>query len=267
MTSTLSTYHLISTNMAQWQKLTTSEPLTKAQTEYYQENISNIKTPKELVNNYRLFSYVMNAFGLGDRIYAKGLIQKALEEGTDDPKALAYRLNDPNILALTKTFDFAFWGDTATGTKEVKTGVVDRYILQTMETNEGQTNPGVELALYFQRNAPNIKTAYNILADRKLLTVVQTALGFSQSMSFMNIDTQAKLINSNVDIEDFKDPEKLQKFIEKFSAIYDISNVGVTSQGPDVPNCLISTDGGFTSVVNFSSDLLTSMQSLRLGGF
>ena len=46
MTSTLSTYHLISNNMAQWQKLTTSEPLTKAQTEYYQKNIGNIKTPK-----------------------------------------------------------------------------------------------------------------------------------------------------------------------------------------------------------------------------
>jgi hypothetical protein len=249
--------------MPKWQKITSSEPLTKSQTEYYQKNIGNIKTPKELVNNYRLFSYVMNAFGLGDRMYARGLIQKVLEQGTDNPKALAYKLNDPNILALAKTFDFAAWGDAATGTKEVKTGVVDRYIQQTMENNEGQQNPGVQLALYFQRNAPNIKTAYNILADKKLLTVVQTAVGFSQYMGAGNIDTQAKLINKAVNIKDFQDPKKLQAFIQKFSVLFDASGANVSAQSSNVPNAMVSSSG----LTGFSSGLLASMQNLKLGGF
>jgi hypothetical protein len=267
MTSTLSTYMQISGNMAQWQKITTAEPITKAQTDYYQKNIGNIKTPKDLVNNYRLFSYAMNAFGLGDMTYAKGLIQKVLEQGTDNPNALAYKLNNPNILALAKTFDFAAWGDAATGTQAVQTDVVNKYIQQTMENDQGQSNPGVQLALYFQRNAPNIKTAYNILADKKLLTVVETATGISQYISYENIDTQAKLINNAVNIKDFQDPKKLQSFIQKFSAMYDASNVGTTSQGPNVPNCLLSSTTGASNVFSFSSDLLASMQNLKLGGF
>ncbi len=266
MTSTLSTYLQISNSMAKWQKITTAEPITKAQTEYYQKNIGNIKTPKELVNNYRLFSYVMNAFGLSDMMYAKGLIQKVLEQGTDDPKALAYKLNKPNILALAKTFDFAAWGDAATGTKEVKTDVVNKFIQQTMEDDQGRQNPGVQLALYFERNAPNIKTAYNILADKKLLTVVQTALGISQYMSYANIDTQAKMISSAVNIKDFQNPKKLQSFLQKFSTLYDVSNGGATSQSANVPNAMIS-GSGLPGVTSFSSSLLAGMQNLKLGGY
>lgn len=266
MSSTLATYLQISNNTAQWRKITSSEPLAKAQTEYYKQNISSVKTPKDLVNNYRLFSYAMNAFGLGDMMYAKGLIQKVLEQGTDNPKSLAYKLNNPKILALAKTFDFAAWGDAATGTTEVKTGVVDKFVQQTLESDQGTSNPGVELVLYFQRNASSIKTAYNILADKKLLSVVQTTLGISQYMSYANVDTQAKLISNAVNIKDFQDPAKVKKFIQRFSALYDATN-GSALQGTIVPNCILSNGTTTVGLASFSSSLLSSMQNLKLGGY
>jgi hypothetical protein len=266
MTSTLSTYLQISGNMTRWRNIASSEPLVKAQTAYYKQNISSIKTPKDLVNNYRLFSYAMNAFGLGDMMYAKGLIQKVLEQGTDNPKALAYTLNNPNVLALAKTFDFAAYGDAATGTEAVKTGVVDKFVQQTLESGQGTSNPGVELALYFQRNASSIKSAYNILADKKLLTVVQTTFGISEYMSYANVDTQAKLISNAVDIEDFQDPAKVKKFIQRFSALYDATN-GSALQGTIVPNCILSDGTTTVGLASFSSSLLSSMQNLKLGGY
>ena len=73
-TSTLSTYLQISNNLTKWQNLTAAQPEVKEQTAYYEANIGNVKTPADLVNNYRLFSYVMNAYGLGDMTYAKGMI-------------------------------------------------------------------------------------------------------------------------------------------------------------------------------------------------
>lgn len=72
--STLSSYLQISNNLNKWQTLTASQPAVAQQTAYYQANIGNVKTPAELVNNYRLFSYVMSAYGLGDMTYAKGMI-------------------------------------------------------------------------------------------------------------------------------------------------------------------------------------------------
>jgi hypothetical protein len=266
MTSTLSTYLQISRSMPRWQSIASSEPLAKAQTEYYKANISSVKTPKDLVNNYRLFSYAMNAFGLGDMMYAKGLIQKVLEQGTDNPKSLAYKLNNPRILALAKTFDFAAYGDAATGTTEVKTGVVDKFVQQTLESGQGASNPGVELALYFQRNASSIKSAYNILADKKLLTVVQTTLGMSPYMSYASVDTQAKLISKSMNIKDFQDPAKVNKFIQRFSTMYDASN-GSASQGTIVPNAIFSDGTTTVGLASFSSSLLSSMQNLKLGGY
>jgi hypothetical protein len=263
--STLATYLQISNNLTKWQNLTASQPDVKQQTQYYQQNIGKIKTPADLVNNYRLFSYVLNAYGLGDQVYAKSLFQKVLEQGTGSTKTLAYTLNDPRILALAKTFNFKTLGASTTWTTVVKNDVVNNFIEQSLETNQGQSNPGVQLALYFQRNAPNIKTAYNILGDKNLLTVVQTALGISPLTSAMDVDRQATVISNKLNIKDFQDPKKLASFIQKFSVLYDINYAGATtSQTTTVPNALVDLTGNTTGI---GVDLLSSIQGLKLGGF
>ncbi len=266
MVSTLSTYLQIANNETTWQNLTASQPEVAQQTAYYEANIGSVKTPADLVNNYQLFSYVLTAYGLGDQTYAKALFQKVLEQGTGSTSDLAYTLNNPNILALAQTFNFTADGAATTSSSAVQSDVVSKYVEQTLESNEGQSDPGVQLALYFQQNAPNITSAYNILADPNLLTVVQTALGISPLTSEEDIDTQANLITSKLNIQDFQDPAKLQTFIERFCALYDINNPSTaTSQNSTVPNALISDNS--SSSDGFSYDLLSSLQGLQLGGF
>lgn len=263
MTSTLATYLQISNNMAKWQNIKAAEPMIKAQTDYYQKNIGSVKKPSDLVNNFRLFSYVMTAYGMGDQIYAKALVQKVLEQGTSNPRSLVNKLSNQNMLALAKTFDFEGEGPSATASQAVQTTVVDNYIQRTMEEDQGQSNPGVQLALYFQQHAPDIKSAYNILGDKKLLKVVQTALGISEYSSYQDIDTQAKHISNSLKITDFQDPKKLKAFIQKFSVLYDVTNTGATTT-QDVPNALMT---GPSSTSNFSVNLLASMQGLKPGSF
>jgi len=263
--STLATYLQISNNLPKWQKLTASEPDIKQATKYYQENIGKVKTPAGLVNNYRLFSYVLNAYGLGDQVYARSLFKKVLEQGTGSAKNLAYTLNDPRILALAKTFNFAANGASTTSSTAVTTDVVNNYVEQTLEANQGQFNTGVQLALYFQRNASNIKSTYNILADKKLLTVVQTALGISPLTSAMDVDRQATLISNKLNVKDFQDSKKLTTFIQKFSVLYDASNAGsTTSQSTAAPTAFVNLSSKGTGI---GVSLLSSIQSLKLGGF
>ena len=238
--STLSTYLQISNNLTKWQNLTASQPEVQQQTAYYQANIGSVGSPAGLVNNYRLFSYVLNAYELGDMSYAKGLFQQVLEQGTGSTNDLAYTLNNPQMLALAQTFDFADNGASATSSAAVQTGVVNNYIQQTLETNQGQSDPGVQLALYFQQNAPNITSVYNILADKNLLTVVQTALGISPLTSAEPIDTQANLIAQKLNINDFQNPKKLQTFIERFAVLYDENNGGTNAS--HLPLCAPSLD-------------------------
>ena len=264
--STLATFLNISQNQTRYDNITASEPMVQSQTAYYQANIGSVKTPADLVNNYRLFSYVMTAYGLGDQVYAKAEIEKVLDQGVSSSQDLAYTLDNSNILALAQTFNFAADGTSTTSSQAVQTGVVNQYVEQQMETDQGQSNPGVQLALYFQAHASSITSVYNILGDTSLLTVVETALGISPLMSDMNIDEQASMLSQKLNVADFQDPTKLQNFLEKFAAMYDMDNpnASTSTASTTVPDFLISDSS--SSTFGISTSLLNQIQGLQLGG-
>jgi hypothetical protein len=249
---------MVANNLSTWQTITKDQPSVKQATAYYNANIGNVTSANQLVNNYRLFSYAMKAFGLGSMTsYGKGLMLKVLQQGTGSTSNLAYTLNNPNILAFAQAFNFVAYGASTTTSAAATTDVVNKYVNQTLDANQGQQSPAVQMALYFQQNAPDITSVYNILADKDLLTVVHTALGISQYASEEDVDTQASQLSSAINIADFKNPQKLQQFIEKYCAMNDINNP--TSDTTDV---LFSP----ADSVGISSDLLTSIQNLPLGG-
>ena len=171
-----------------------------------------ITTVDQFVNNTRIFNYAMTAFGLSDMTYAKSLIKQVLEQGTTSSSALANTLDNPKILALAQAFNFSLYGADTTQTIAATSDVVSKYVMQTLETNEGSTNPGVQLALYFQQNASKITDGYSILADSNLLTVVQTTLGLSSYTSAENIDVQAQQLDKLLELFRFPESDQSAEF-------------------------------------------------------
>ncbi|HUI19687.1 MAG TPA: DUF1217 domain-containing protein [Methylocella sp.] len=253
-------YDAITKNYSKTLAATAAEPSVTQQTNYFLANIGKVKSASDLINNGRLYNYVMTAFGLSDMINAKGLITKVLEGGVSNPNSLANTLKDPRYRALASVFNFASSGTSTTSSTALQQTTVNNYVEQTLEANVGKQNQGTQMALYFQRMAPSITSAYSILGDKTLLTVVQTALGLSPSMSFANIDVQAKMISSALDIADLQIPAKLQSFIERFTAMYDSNN---TSAAPTTPLTPLFDNSG---AVGIGSSLLLSLADLKLGG-
>jgi hypothetical protein len=224
VTTTLSAYLTVANNLSQWQTMTAKTPAVQTATQYFENNIGSVTSAKQLVDNPRLFEYAMNAFGLSDMTYAKGLMEKVLQQGVTSSTALANTLDNSNIHAFAKAFDFADNGSATTSSSSLVNQVVNKYIENSLETSQGQQDPGVQLALYFQANAPSVTSVYQILADKNLLTVVQTALGVSSMTGLEPIDTQAQMLTSKLKLTDFQNPTKLQSFIERFCAEYDANN-------------------------------------------
>ncbi len=112
MTSTTTTFLSVSQNLSRYQTMTASEPAVKTATAYYEANIGSVTSVKDLVSNYRLLSYALNAYGLGDQINAKGLITKVLEGGVSNPKSLANTLPDSRWKAFATAFNFVDSGAT-----------------------------------------------------------------------------------------------------------------------------------------------------------
>ena len=260
--TTLSSYLSIARDAARWQSMTAKAPDVAIQTKYFEANIGKATSAEELVDNQRLFAYAMKAFGLGDRIYAKGLMKQVLKQGVGSATTLAYKLNDPNILAFAKAFDFAKNGAQTTSSSTLVKSVTDQYTRNALETDQSTQNGGVGLALYFQRKAPAITSVYGLLADKKLLKVVQTALDISPMTAVMPIDRQAAMLSKKIKFADFQDATKLQSFIARFAAQYDYKYGASSATGSVYSNAILlgaSQDMGGA----IGGSLLQAMQAYR----
>lgn len=223
--TTISSYLSVSTNIDKWRAIAAKKPDVQLETNYYKAHISKITSVDAFLKDRRLLNYALHAFGLGDKMQAIGMMRRVLEQGVDKPNALARTLNDRRILEFAKAFDFVGKGAASLGTTESINNVVGRYVDDAMRSSQGQQNAAVELALYFRENAPRLTSVYGLLADKKLLEVVQTALDLSPRMSSQQIDTQARLLKAKVNVADFADSKKLERFLARFATMYDVKHV------------------------------------------
>ena len=260
MPTTLSTYGAISRNLTRSLGVTAAKPQVARESAYYLANIGNVKSIDDFLGNRRLFSFAMKAFGLQDMTYAKAFMRKVLAEGTDKAGTFANSLSDKRYKAFAEAFNFVRYETTTTIFDRTRQGTVDRYVRQTLEEDAGAQNEGVRLALYFERNVASLVSPYSILADAALLKVVQTALGIPASASATSIERQAETIAARLDIEDLKDPGKLQKFLRRFASLWELDNPTsrTASSAPALFTQSLSAGVG--------SDLLATLQNLKLGG-
>ena len=106
MTTTTAAYLAVTQNLTRYQAMTAAEPAVKTATAYYQANIGKVASVADFVGNYRLLSYALDAYGLGDQINARALITQVLEGGVSNPKSLANTLSDLRWKAFAAAFDF-----------------------------------------------------------------------------------------------------------------------------------------------------------------
>lgn len=228
------------------------DPQVARETAHYLDNIGNVKSIDDFMGNRRLLRYALTAHGLSDLNYATAFIRKLLEGGVDDSQALANRLSDQRYRDFVTTFNFSRYGTGTTAFDRTQKGTTDLYTRQILEQNTGSLNEGARMALYFQRKAATIASPLNVLADAALLKVVQTAAGLPVFMSNLSLDAQIELIASKVDVADFKDPDKLQKFLTRFTVLWDVNN----------PSTTPSTGFAF-STSGFSPEILTAIQRTK----
>jgi Protein of unknown function (DUF1217) len=290
MTSTTTSFLAVSQNLSRYQAMTAAEPAVKTATAYYEANIGSVQSVEDLVGNYRLLSYALDAYGLGDQINAKGLITQVLEGGVSDPKSLANTLGDPRWKAFAAAFNFADSGATPPSSASAVATTTGDYVEQQLESDQGSQNVGVELALYFQRVAPTVTSEEGILADPNLLEVAATIMGLSPAVAST---LQPQTLSELMPLSDLQDPAKLQQLTERFTAMYDVTygpGSGATtdltvdsgnssseqSGAAAVLSSIISSNGSalgsalsaFTGAPQpiFSTALMSSMQRLSLGG-
>ena len=229
----------------------------QAETNYYLANITKVKSVDDLMADSRLYNYALSASGLDPATTNKDLIRDVLEGGVRDPASIANELSNKAYARLATSLNFEAYGEAATTRSPSQQPVVDKYMRQTLEEDAGKTNEGVRLALYFERKAPTITNWYDVLADTALASVVRTAIGLPDSFATADIDKQAQAFEAKLDLTDFTDPAKLDKFLTRFTSLWEINHPTSTAQTS------IGVLFAQPTTVGISTDLMMAMQKLK----
>lgn len=260
MLSTAASYRLLTQNIDKSLARVRAAPDVQRETDYYLATIGKVKTIEDFLANDRVFAYAMKAFGLKDMIYAKAFVKKVLTDGIDSANSFTNQLTDPRFKELATAFNFKSLGTTTTIFERTQKGVVDKYLQVQLEEQAGSSNEGVRLALYFRRKAPDITSAYSILGDSALYKVAQVALGLTASSNANSLDMQAEIIKDKIDLENLDDPAVLNKFLTRFTTLWEVKNGTAAATAP-----ALSIIQGVQSLT--SMETLTKIQSLRFKGF
>ncbi len=241
------------------EKTSTQEAATK-KAENYQEKIQSIDTVSALLADREVLDVVIGAFGLDPEEVTDDFLKQAFASDLSDRKSFVNQQTDNRWAELVASFNFDASGNLTRQTmgtiqqRGETMETVNKYLRQTLEETEGESNEAVRLALYFQRTAPTITDAYGLIADDALMAVFRTTFGYSDEFSNMDVDQQARIIGENMELSDLQDPAKLERFLQRYSAMYDTENA--TSNSP----ALSILSGGSAGI---SADLLFSLAQLK----
>ncbi|MEH3119362.1 MAG: DUF1217 domain-containing protein [Methylorubrum populi] len=147
-----------------------------------------------------------------------------LVSGSGANRTLAIR-NVPLSGSDKRAADVGFGTDL--GPDAMAQTVTEAYLRQSLESDAGDADTGVRLALYFARKAATLTSAYDILGDAALSQVANTVIGLPATSGAATSEALAKraaLLADKIDIARFQDPAKVDAFVRRFAAIWDAQN-------------------------------------------
>lgn len=196
----------------------------------FAKGMDQVKNLDDLLSNSDLTKVILTANGLDPKKYTKDTLTKIFTSDPADPKSYLNTKADAIFKDIVADFNF----DKSGNLTRAKIGITqdqaaeDRtqkmFLQQTLEAQQGEQNDGTRLALYFARKASGISSFYDILGDKALFQVVQTAFSLPTQMSGMDVDQQVSLLQRFVQLQDFSDPTKVDKLLKRFTAMYDLQN-------------------------------------------
>lgn len=220
---------LSKTREAQQQAFQESSPIRNL-TDYFRENIGSVRDIDDLVNDRRLLTVALGAFGLGEDIGNKFFIKKVLQEGTLNDDAFANRLADKRYFAMAEAFGFDL-SPPNTVLSDFADDIVARFQTREFEVAVGAQDDNLRLALSLDREMSALAvrglseeaTWFTIMGTPALRSAFETALGLPPALGALDVDKQLEIFRDKslttfgtTNPNDFAEPELQEGLIRRF---------------------------------------------------
>ncbi|AGB75317.1 MULTISPECIES: DUF1217 domain-containing protein [Rhizobium] len=228
----------------------------------FSKSIVKIKTVDDLLADKKLTEFILVANNIDPKSVDKATLKKAFTADPEDAKGFLNTQAGQRFKAMVNVFNFDAKGNLTTA--KIETGqnkgarltTNDLYLHQTLESQQGDSNEGVRLALYFQRKAPQVNSVYDIMSDPALYNVIKTTYSLPASMSNMDVTRQAAMLEKLFPVKDLHDAGKVDKLLKRFSAVFDAANGGSTASAA---SAILTRGAG----IGMSADLMLSIAQLK----
>lgn len=229
---------LIGTGLAGWNLLNrTKESQITAlsrdsyinrQVDYFRQELPNIQSPNDLVNDRGILTVALGAFGLQEDIDNKYFVRRLLDDGTSSPDALSNLLADSRYQSFATAFDFS--SPKSMGGDFIEK-ISSQYISQEFQQLVGDQNPDFRLALNLEREFNNVAQSglsndakwFTIMGNPPMRKVFEVALRLPSSLGNLPIDDQLEILKTRSsssfgtnDVTHLGSSERLNDIVEKF---------------------------------------------------
>jgi hypothetical protein len=226
-------------NQTQDIKATAAQPTVQHAIAAFTTGVKAATSVTQLLNNPAVMQVLMTANGLADQLPYTALAQKALTSNLSDPNSLANTLTDTRWKTVAQTYNFATQGLSVIQNPSTVSTLANAYAEVTWRQSLDAQTPGLSNALTFRAEASTITSVDQILGDSVMRNVVTTALGLPLEIALQPLEAQEKAITSRLDITQFKKPQFVESFVQKFL----IANNSSTN-----PNATTTATPTFTSL-------------------
>ena len=207
-------------------------PQLQRDIDYFRENIASANTAEKLVNDRRLLTVALGAFGLGEEINKRAFIEKILNEGTEERTAFANRINDSRFSSMAKAFGYGnVFNFVDVSTEEFREDIIARFKTQEFERAIGESDNEIRLALNFRREIAEIANNsldeevqwFQVMGRRPVRAVMEAALNIPSEVAQLDIDRQqeifadkAQQVFGDSSPAQFADSDRVEEAIRRF---------------------------------------------------
>lgn len=196
-------------------ELVARDPTFKNEIATFKTRVKDIEEVDEFLDDFRVLSTVLEAYGLESEINKRGFIKEILIGDPTDPESLVNRANDNRYRELAIDLR-AYAGITTLKSSDFADKVESRLTQIRFEKSLDAESPGIRQALRFQQEANNIKSPFDILGNPVLRDVALGATGLPLEIVYQSVEAQGRTLEKRLDFEKFQDPKYVDRVIQQY---------------------------------------------------
>lgn len=213
----------------------------------FQTDAASIKTPEQLLKNYKALTVVLGAYGMSSIIGQTAVLKDLMTQDPTSTKSLAQTSGNSSWKAFAKAF--SDWSTSPLASSDTVQSITQSYLTNSYENSLQTETPGLGDALYFTRTATTDMTLSNVMADPKLLKVAEVVAGFDTTQfGALDYDQQVTLLSSKLDMSKLSTTKGIQHFAQQYLALLQIHPVATTT--PASMLTLYGVSGSSTGILS-----------------